>query len=234
MRLVKNLNLEHLLNRLPANLSGGENQRVALARSLMIEPLVLLLDEPLSALDLRFREEIRDNLKKLHKDTDITFLMVTHDFAEAISLADRVAIMNEGRIEQTGTTEEIFRKPCSTFVADFVGMKNFYAVKFTGTQARINGLEIDIGYTPPGGCSYVAVRPEDIVLSINKLDSSMRNSFSGIITAIIDRGLYYEVWIESSKTVFKAAITKRSLFELALNEGMKIFFSFKATAIHVF
>ncbi len=233
-RLVKELNLHHLLDRLPTNLSGGENQRVSLARALMIEPLVLLLDEPLSALDPRFREEIRESLKTLHKNSETTFLMVTHDFAEALSLADRASVMNDGCIEQTGTVEEIFRKPVSTFVADFVGMKNFFAVAFTGKKARINGLEIDTGEPPPGDCSYIAIRPEDIVLSKEKLHSSMRNSFGGVVTGLIDRGLYYEVWIESGGTSFKATVTKRSLVELGLQEGINIHFSFKSTALHFF
>ncbi|MCK9276036.1 MAG: ABC transporter ATP-binding protein [Syntrophales bacterium] len=233
-RLVSELNLSHLLNRLATNLSGGENQRVALARALMIEPLVLLLDEPLSALDPRFREEIRENLKSLHKNSDTTFLMVTHDFAEALSLADRAAIMNNGRIEQEGTVEEIFRKPSSTFVADFVGMKNFFAVNFDGREARINGLTIDLGDVSPNNCKYLAVRPEDIVVSKEKLSSSMRNSFNGMITGLIDQGLYYEIWIESGKNLFKATLTKRSLIELGLREGMNIVFSFKSAALHLF
>ncbi|MBN1381475.1 MAG: ABC transporter ATP-binding protein [Deltaproteobacteria bacterium] len=233
-RLVADLNLDPLLNRLPTNLSGGENQRVALARALMIEPLVLLLDEPLSALDPRFREEIRGSLKTLHKNTQTTFLMVTHDFAEALSLAERAAVMNDGCIEQTGSVEDIFRKPVSTFVADFVGMKNFFTVTFAGKQARINGLEIDIAEPPPDGCTYLAIRPEDIVLSTERLHSSMRNSFPGTISALIDQGLYYEVWVESAGNLFKATITKRSLIELGLREGMNIHFSFKATALHFF
>ena len=232
--LVKELNLQHLLNRFPTNLSGGENQRVSLARALMIEPLVLLLDEPLSALDPRFREEIRESLKTLHKNSETTFLMVTHDFAEALSLADRAAVMNNGSIEQTGAVEEIFRKPKSTFVADFVGMKNFFAVKFAGNQARVNGLEFDVGGIPSGNCTYIAIRPEDIVLSKEKLHSSMRNSFAGIVTGLVDRGLYYEVWIESAGTPFKATVTKRSLVELGLREGIQIYLSFKATALHFF
>lgn len=233
-RLVTDLNLHHLLNRLPTNLSGGENQRVALARALMIEPSVLLLDEPLSALDPRFREEIRESLKILHRHSSTTFLMVTHDFAEALSLADRAAVMNDGLIEQTGTVEEIFRKPRSTFVADFVGMKNYFAVAFSGEKARINGLEIDMGGIPKAQCSHVAIRPEDIVISTERFQSSMRNSFTGTITALIDRGLYYEVWIDSSGVPFKATITKRSLVELGLQEGLDINFSFKATALHCF
>ncbi|MBN2254899.1 MAG: ATP-binding cassette domain-containing protein, partial [Deltaproteobacteria bacterium] len=120
-RMVEILDLGHLLKRLPLNLSGGENQRVALARALMVNPRVLLLDEPLSALDPGFREEIRNRLKGLHQNSTVTFLMVTHDFADALSLAERATVMNNGVIEQTGSMSDIFQRPNSTFVADFVG-----------------------------------------------------------------------------------------------------------------
>ncbi|MCK9230421.1 MAG: ABC transporter ATP-binding protein [Syntrophales bacterium] len=233
-RLVSDLNLHHLLHRLTTNLSGGENQRVALARALIIDPPVLLLDEPLSALDPRFREEIREGLKILHQHSSTTFLMVTHDFAEALSLADRGAVMNDGRIEQIGSVEEIFREPRSSFVADFVGMKNFFAVTFRGEKVSINGLEIDVGGIPSDHYSHVAIRPEDIVISTERFQSSMRNTFAGTITGLIDRGLYYEVLIDSSGVPFKAILTKRSLVELGLRDGLDIYFSFKATALSCF
>ncbi|MEA3470651.1 MAG: ABC transporter ATP-binding protein [Thermodesulfobacteriota bacterium] len=233
-RLVEEMDISHLLKRLPTNLSGGENQRVALARALMVNPKVLLLDEPLSALDPGFREDIRIGLKRLHKSTDVTFLMVTHDFAEALSLADRAAVMNEGKIEQVGYMKDIFQRPNSTFVADFVGMKNLFMAQFRETKAIVNGLTIELGKTPENGHGYLAIRPEDIVLSKEKLTSSMRNSFSGRVTAILDQGLYYEVDIIVEKVLFKSLITKSSLFEMEINEGSEICLSFKSTAIHNF
>jgi len=233
-RLVQNLNLEHLLNRLTTNLSGGENQRVSLARALMIEPLVLLLDEPLSALDHRFREEIREDLKKLHKDSDTTFLMVTHDFAEALSLAKRAAVMSHGKIEQVGHIDEIFRRPDSKFVADFVGMKNLFPAKFADTKAFINSLEIDLGKRPQNGNGYIALRPEDISISRTApASTSIRNCYKGIVTDILDQGFCYEVHASVNDVIFKSLITKRSLFDLAIEEGNEIFLAFKATAVHM-
>jgi len=111
--LLATLELEPLLSRYPGTLSGGEQQRVALARALAVSPRVLLLDEPLSALDPRFREELRHYLRLLHRQTGTTFLMVTHDFAEALALAERLAVINRGRLEQAGTPEEIFRQPAA-------------------------------------------------------------------------------------------------------------------------
>ncbi len=233
-RLVDELDLAHLLHRLPTNLSGGENQRIALARALIVSPQVLLLDEPLSALDPGFREELRKGLKRLHTHTDVTFLMVTHDFSEALSLADRAAVMDGGRIKQVGRMKEIFQKPESTFVADFVGMKNLFTASFHDTRAAIDGLEVELGRSPDNGHGYIAIRPEDVVLSTEKLSSSMRNSFKGRVTDVTDQGLYYEVSIAVEGVTFKSLITKSALFDLEIGEGTDIYLSFKSTAIHTF
>jgi len=233
-RLVEDLNLSHLLKRFPLNLSGGELQRVALARALMVNPSVLLLDEPLSALDTNFREEIRAGLKRLHKNSNVTFLMVTHDFAEALSLADRAAVMNNGIIEQTGSIEDIFQRPDSTFVADFVGMKNLFAAQFRDTKALTGSIEIELGRKPANSHGYIAIRPENIVLSKESLASSMRNSFRGTVTGVLDQGLYYEVDVMVENVTFKSLITKSSLFELGIQEGIEMLLSFKSTAIHNF
>jgi molybdate/tungstate transport system ATP-binding protein len=233
-QLIEVLNLTHLQHRLPANLSGGEKQRVSVARALMVEPKVLLLDEPLSALDPGFREEVRGALKRLHRTSSITFVMVTHDFAEALSLAGRAAVMNDGRIEQMGEIEDIFKRPSSAFVADFVGMKNLFRAEFKETTALVSSLEIELGVMQAKGHGYIAIRPEDIVLSREAVSSSMRNSFAGSVSAVIDQGFYYEVHVRSGEVTFKSLITKSSLIELELQETMDIFISFKATAIHSF
>jgi molybdate/tungstate transport system ATP-binding protein len=233
-QLMEVLDLSHLHHRLPTNLSGGEKQRVAVARALMIEPRVILLDEPLSALDPGFREEVRNALRRLHKSSKATFLMVTHDFAEALSLGGRAAVMNSGRIEQVGSIEDIFQRPLSTFVADFVGMKNLFAVRFQGTRADAKGIEIELGRKPTNSRGYIAIRPEDIVISKEAFASSMRNSFRGVVTGILDQGFYYEVRLRVGAVAFKSLITKRSLFELKLHEGAEVFLSFKASAVHSF
>jgi len=233
-QLIEVLNLSHLQHRLPANLSGGEKQRVSVARALMVEPKVLLLDEPLSALDPRFREEVRGALKRLHKSSIITFVMVTHDFAEALSLAGRAAVMNNGRIEQVGEIEDIFKRPNSAFVADFVGMKNLFSAKFRGTKALVSGLEIELGVTPVNSHGYIAIRPEDIVISRRRFSSSMRNSFPAVVTAIIDQGFYYEVRVQSGEVAFASLITKSSLIDLKLRETADVVISFKAASIHFF
>jgi len=233
-RLVEELDLAHLLKRSTENLSGGEKQRVALARALIVEPTILLLDEPLSALDPTFREDIRRGLKRLHRELGVTFLMVTHDFVEALSLADRGAVMHGGHIEQVGTMEDIFQRPVSTFVADFVGMKNLFRARFRDTQAVIDGLTIELGRKPENGTGFIAIRPEDIVLSRERPLSSMRNTHAGRVKAIVDHGMYYEVVVDVDTVTFVALITKRSLVELDIHEGIPIIIAFKATAIHSF
>ncbi|MBM3548507.1 MAG: putative 2-aminoethylphosphonate ABC transporter ATP-binding protein [Alphaproteobacteria bacterium] len=150
----------------PAQLSGGQQQRVALARALAISPGLLLLDEPLSALDARVRQHLRQELKDLQRKLGITTIMVTHDQEEALALADRIVVMNHGVIDQVGTPTEIYRKPASPFVADFVGTMNFLdasvaepgTVAIGGRRFRVEGLN---GMTP-GTAATVCIRPEDV------------------------------------------------------------------------
>ncbi len=234
--LIKQLNLNNLLNRNPETLSSGEVQRITLARALAVDPQVLLLDEPLTSLDPNFREEIRNMLKILHRSTDTTFLMVTHDFAEALSLARQGAVINNGKIEQKGPIQDIFNKPSSKFAADFVGMKNIFPAVFKQNKVVINNLEIETAnpsaFKQKQG--YIAIRPEDIVVSRKPFTSSMRNSFKGVVSRVIDKGFSYEIDIKVKDTTFKSLITKRSLIELKIIEGARVFLSFKATAVHGF
>ena len=232
--LIDLLNISYLLNRKPRNLSGGELQRAALARALVTEPGVLLLDEPFSAIDPAFRSEMQHLLKRLQKSSGVTFLMVTHSFSEALSLADSAAVLQDGRIQQEGSMMDIYKKPCSAFVADFVGMKNIYNAEFRGATALINGLSIQMGVEPGADRGYIAIRPEDIVLSRSHFDSSIRNSFAGIVQSIIDRGSTYEVQMLAGGTVFRSLITRGALIDLNIQTGEDIFISFKAMAVHHF
>ena len=122
--------LEAFADRYPGQLSGGQQQRVAVARALVNRPAVLLLDEPLGALDLQLRKRLQVELSQIQREVGTTFVFVTHDQGEAMTMADRIAVMNEGRIEQIGTAEEIYRRPASRFVADFIGESNFAEVEF--------------------------------------------------------------------------------------------------------
>jgi molybdate/tungstate transport system ATP-binding protein len=232
--LIDVLALRPLLDRAPASLSGGEMQRVSLARALAVDPALILLDEPLSALDPAFRGEVQAEFKKIHRETGATFIMVTHDFTEALHLARRGAVLNRGKIEQVGEIEEIFKKPRTKFVARFVGIQNLFRAEFRGGRAYVNGLELEGGEYLPEGKSYISIRPEEIVLSRQKLSSSMRNILRGRIKRIVNKGFFCEVDVDCGKAVLRALITGGAIEELALGEGMKIYLSFKATAVHAF
>lgn len=232
--LVDELNIGHILKRKPRALSGGEIKRVALARALITRPRILLLDEPFSAIDPAFRSELQQLLKRLQQSSGVTFLMVTHNFAEALSLADSAAILQNGRVQQQGSMMDIFKKPCSAFVADFVGMKNVYPSQFDGSRAMVNGISVQMGEEPGSDHGYIAIRPEDIVLSKARLDSSIRNSFKGTVRSILDRGITFEVHVMVGDTAFRALVTRGALIELHLHEGEEIYMSFKGTAVHCF
>jgi len=141
-KLLRMVQLESLERSVPAQLSGGQRQRVALARALAAEPRVLLLDEPFGALDAKVRQELRQWLRRLHDEIHLTSVFVTHDQEEAFEVADQVVVMNRGRIEQTGTPEEIFDHPASAFVMDFLGNVNVFQGVVQGGRARLGELEV--------------------------------------------------------------------------------------------
>jgi putative spermidine/putrescine transport system ATP-binding protein len=157
--------LGHLGERYAHQLSGGQQQRVALARALVTRPRVLLLDEPLSALDAKVRVQLRDEIRRIQTELGITTLFVTHDQEEALAVADRVAVMNAGNIEQIGTPEELYSAPASAFVANFVGLSNRVPAQITGGKVVVYGQPIDLlGERHPDGPVLALIRPEDVSL----------------------------------------------------------------------
>ncbi|WP_461432265.1 ABC transporter ATP-binding protein [Hoeflea alexandrii] len=185
LRLVQ---LEAMADRRITQISGGQQQRVALARALAPQPKVLLLDEPLSALDLQLRKEMQLELKRLQTDTGITFVFVTHDQDEALTMSDRIAVMNRGKILQVGTPREIYNKPQHRFVAGFVGEINLLPAETTGVnEFSIAGggclRSSEAAHVQVGGQAVLAVRPECIALS-----EPSDGSLTGVITNVVYHG----------------------------------------------
>ncbi|MEH2187199.1 MAG: ABC transporter ATP-binding protein [Nostoc sp.] len=203
LKLVK---MESLRSRFPNQLSGGQQQRVALARALVNRPTVVLLDEPLGALDLKLRKEMQIELSNLHKELGLTFVMVTHDQEEALSLSDRIAVMNQGKIEQVGTPSEIYERPCTSFVADFIGDTNLFSgeiVEVDASNVQIStktGLSIIISRTEdtPSELSQavvVSVRPEKIQLSLYP-PNLPANCFEGRLVNVMYLGTHVNYVVE--------------------------------------
>jgi spermidine/putrescine transport system ATP-binding protein len=203
LQLVK---MESFANRFPGQMSGGQQQRVALARALVNRPAVLLLDEPLGALDLKLRKQMQLELSNLHQELGLTFVMVTHDQEEAMSLSDRIAVMNEGRIEQIGSPEEIYECPQTAFVADFIGDTNLFAGKVesidrsTLTIRTAAGLKIvvqqsDMWNGITGDSVVVSVRPEKVYLNLYQPEVSV-NCFEGRLKNIMYMGTHVHYVVE--------------------------------------
>jgi len=232
------LSIHHLLHRSPETLSGGERQRVALARALVMEPSILLLDEPLSALDPETREGLQRELSRIHRELNTTTLHVTHDFEEAVALADRIGVVHQGRIVQMGTPEEIFRKPASPFVARFVGVRNVFAGRLVReheaghTTFATDGLELAVA-TDLLGPAHASIRPEDILVSTEPVRSAPGNCHQGSILRIADRGTLVYVTVDVPPA-FVCAVTRYALEEMALEPGMAVHIAFKPSAVHVF
>jgi molybdopterin-binding protein len=231
------LGISALLHRRPDTLSGGEKQKVALARAIVTQPELLLVDEPLSALDPETRESVQQELRQLHRALGITILHVTHDFEEAIALGNRIAVIGEGCLMQVGTPEEIFRHPNSEFVARFAMTRNIFLGKAErksngDTVFKVDGTEFIIA-ADAEGTHHASIRPEDILISSEPINSSARNCLPGTITHVVDKGstLYITVSIPPE---LSCLITRHSFEELELHEGKKVYMTFKASAIHLF
>lgn len=173
--------LAHYASRYAHQLSGGQQQRVALARALVTRPRVLLLDEPLSALDARVRVQLRDEIRRIQTELGMTTLFVTHDQEEALAVADRVAVMREGGIEQIGTPEELYTAPATSFVAEFVGLSNRVPAELSGGVVLVHGEALPLlGPSQADGSALAYVRPEDIAISDRGIPATVvASSFLG-------------------------------------------------------
>jgi tungstate transport system ATP-binding protein len=233
--------IAHLADRSARKLSGGEAQRTSLARAFATNPEIILLDEPFVALDPPARQALSDDLEKVLRESGITAILTTHDQMDALRLADRMVVMEQGKIVQSGTPSSVNNQPANEFVATFVGMENI----FTGIVLEAdNGLfsvvvagqtmEI-MGDGAPQESVVICIHPENVVISLKNPEatSSTRNVFSGKVCKIVQLGQFTKVYLDCGFSLV-ASITNRSLENLVLQPGSPVFASFKATAVHVF
>ncbi|HDS46237.1 MAG TPA: ATP-binding cassette domain-containing protein [Methanomicrobia archaeon] len=230
------LNITHLAHRYPGTLSGGEQQKVAIGRAVAIEPSILLLDEPLSALDRRTQDYMRDELKRVKAECGITMVHVTHDQTEAMLLADRIAVMMRGRVVQVGTPKEIFNKPLNEELADFVGIENILSGVIRNNDHGVAEINVDsdtVVYAVSefrDGAVKAFVRPENIIISKHVDQSSARNVIKGRIERIHEVGPVIRVKVNNGLV---SLITWQARDELNLQQGDEVYATFKATAVHV-
>jgi ABC-type sugar transport system ATPase subunit len=232
--IASEMNISDLLDRKPGFLSGGEKQRVALARTLIIAPDVLLLDEPLSSVDASLKDSIRRLLRRLNRNGQ-TIIHVTHDFSEAISLASRVGVIHNGRIIQEGTPDEVFRHPANKFVARYAGIKNFFRVKYINNNGKYTGVTdkgvrinlADSNYPSEG---LLIIRSGEIILSGDQSDKQMVTSIKGIIDDIVPTTTGFEVSINAGDYIF-ADISGKEMESGSYKVGEVIWASFDSDSV---
>jgi iron(III) transport system ATP-binding protein len=191
LEALQRVRLEALADRYPSELSGGQQQRVALARALVVEPQTLLLDEPLSNLAATLREEMRFEIRRLHDEFRITTVYVTHDQAEAMVTSDRIAVMNAGRIEQIGTSEEIYEGPRTAFVARFIGASNILDCEVQGDRATVDGIALRLAHTGPAAArrSALSIRPHAI--DVRAADArAVEGGDVNVVPGVVRRHIY--------------------------------------------
>jgi ABC-type Fe3+/spermidine/putrescine transport system ATPase subunit len=229
------LGITHLLRRTPTTLSGGEQQRTALARALAIEPKVLLLDEPLSALDEQTREGLCVELRRVHEELGTTTLHVSHNFEETLAVADKIGIIHEGRMRQVGTPEEVFRRPNSEFVARFVRSENILRGRARaggrGLMVKVGEVELEAAEGPEGEV-FLTVRPEEVVLAAAP-GEARPNRIVGRVARVVDKGALMRLEVEAGVALV-ALVGRRAFQGSGLGAGTEVAVSFDPAAAHVF
>ncbi len=231
--------IAHLLSRSARKISGGEAQRVALARAFATQPEVLFLDEPFASLDPPSRESLISDLDRILRETGTTTIFATHERMEALTLSDRIAVMNRGRILQVGSPSEVMNQPLDEFVASFVGVETILTGRVIsrdrgGFVASVAGQEVEaIGDVDNGESVVLCIRPENVILAVygHQGSSSARNVFAAEIVKVTPLGLFYKVQLDCGFPLI-AYVTAQSMENLSLDQGKKVVASFKATAIH--
>ena len=215
---LKLVNLEGYENRLPDSLSGGQQQRIAIARAIVNEPRLLLLDEPLGALDLKLRQDMQYELIRLKNELGITFIYVTHDQEEALTMSDTIVVMNQGYIQQIGTPEDIYNEPENAFVADFIGDSNiFNAIMVRDKLVNIVGAEfpcVDTGFGTNKPVDAV-IRPEDI-----DLVKPEEGTLKGVVTHLIFKGVHYEMEVLANN--YEWLVHSTDMFPVGTEVGIHV------------
>lgn len=222
--LLKLVQLDWLAHHYPSQLSGGQRQRIALARALAVAPKLLLLDEPFGALDAKIRQELRRWLRELHDELHVTSVFVTHDQEEALEVADQVVVMNEGKVEQVGTPEEVYHHPANPFVYNFLGNANFFHGRLHKGRMQIGALEIDAPEHADAidAAAVGYVRPHDIEIDRRRTDE-------GMIEAVVRRVslvgplVRFELVRQESGERIEAELTRDRYSDLQLKEGEHVF-----------
>ncbi len=217
----------------PAQLSGGQQQRIALARAIATKPGLLLLDEPLSALDAKVRIFLRHEVKELQRKLGITTVMVTHDQEEALSMADRIVVMNHGTIEQVGTPLEIYREPASLFVADFVGAMNQMPAEATGDQIKIGSIVLQCDNRGLSGGAVATIRPEDVL----PVEKTGENTLEASIVSMEFLGSFYRAELsnpELGNIEISADLSINAVRRLGLEVGNSLLVQLPADRLKTF
>jgi len=223
--------LEGLASRYPDELSGGQRQRVALARALAAEPEILLLDEPFGALDARVRQELRRWLRRLHDEIGVTTIFVTHDQEEALEVADRVVVMNAGRIEQIGTPEEVFGEPANEFVMTFLGNVNVFHGRAEKGVLHVGGLMLDAPGGPGDECATRAyVRPHELEIETSRTDGASVEATVSYVNPV-GSSIKAEVVTADGESML-VELTRERYVELGLRRGQSVFL--RPTSARVF
>lgn len=219
--LLKLVQLDWTANRYPSQLSGGQRQRIALARALAVEPKVLLLDEPFGALDAKVRAELRRWLRRLHDEINVTTVFVTHDQEEALEVADKIVVMNQGRIEQQGTPEEVYDRPSNPFVYEFLGNVNLFHARVQQGHSRIGNIQIPSPEHTLGeeqqGLAYV--RPHEIDVLTQPTDNALQVTLD--LVTIVGPTARLEVLTDSDNQLIHVEIPKVQFKQLGLTKGDK-------------